>query len=197
VAGACGSGACGTSTSSGIADAATGAEAGLSGTGAPDVAADTGAPEGVACAVPTDCMDMPDAPGPLVSCCINKVCIYGQVAFDALSCTSADVQLIVASNYDQSCETDPDCIGVVEGNFCFPPADNCSSIAAIRKSAYAQYQADVAKTNAANCRAASSSCLSVGPCCRAGACRMGAECSDAGSPPASEAGADAEDGSPE
>jgi hypothetical protein len=53
-------------------------------------------------------------------------------------CTDADVQLIQASSYDQSCTTDSDCIAVGEGNACYPCAIACTS-AAINRSAESQY----------------------------------------------------------
>jgi hypothetical protein len=193
--GAVGVGACGTSSSSAGADAAVGIDASLYGSDATDAAADRDAPESIACAVPEDCTGVPT--GPVVSCCINKACVSGEAAVDALNCTDADVELILASNYDQSCHNDSDCVGVAEGNFCVAGAGNCASAAAINKGAYSQYQADVAKTNAAICRAASSCGSSFGPCCRHGLCQMGVECADSGAPPEGEAGADAGDGSAE
>jgi hypothetical protein len=138
-------------------------------------AADAGGQDalGGACASPRDCdVFFPGGfrSGPAVSCCIDRTCVYGQSAVDAVPCTDADVQLIQASNYDQSCQTDSDCVAVAEGNFCYAGAPNCPS-AAISKSAYAQYQADVAKTNAAICEAASSCVAEFGPCCQNGVCQ--------------------------
>jgi hypothetical protein len=202
MAGAVGASACDTSTPSGAADVAGDKEASisaLSSTDATEAAAEMDAPESVACAVPQDCIDFSSIGinQPLAACCINNACIYGQAAFDAVHCTDADVQLILASNYDQSCQTDSDCIGVGEGNFCIPGARNCPSSAAINRSAYSQYQADVAKTNASICSAVSSCGGGFGPCCRHGFCQMGPVCSDSSSRPEDEAGADSGDGSAE
>jgi hypothetical protein len=141
-----------------------------------------------ACASPYECINF--SGGPLVSCCIRSACIYGQNAIDAFPCTDADVQLIQASNYDRSCAVDTDCIAVGEGNFCVVGAGDCPT-AAISKSAYARYKADVAKTNAAFCRAISSCGSGVpGPCCRNGSCQVGAQCPGIGP---SDAGSDAGD----
>jgi hypothetical protein len=122
-----------------------------------------------ACTSPQDCLaHIPS--GPAVFCCIDKTCIYGQSA-EAVPCADASAQLIKASNYDQSCQTDSDCIAVAEGNFCRPGAADCPSTT-ISKSASAQYWADVEKTNAAICEAPISGCLGGAgvPCCRHGAC---------------------------
>ncbi len=75
--------------------------------------------------------------GPSAICCVQTT-----------TCTDANVQLIQASNYDQSCTTDSDCIAVGEGNACYVCEIECTS-AAINKSAESQYKADVAKTPAA------------------------------------------------
>jgi hypothetical protein len=112
--------------------------------------------------------------GPQVYCCIDHVCIEGQ-AGESQSCGDPDAQVIQASNYDQSCTTDSDCVAVGEGSFCYPGAGRCPS-AAIRKSALSQYQADVSKTWAVACIAIGSCTNSVGPCCRAGTCRMNEGC---------------------
>ncbi len=126
-----------------------------------------------ACLSPQDCTVHTPA-GPAVFCCIDKTCIYGQAAL-SVPCSDAEVQTIQASNYDQSCATDSDCVAVGEGNFCLAGAGNCPS-AAINKSAYAAYQADVARTQAAVCTAISSCVASSGPCCRHGTCQMNLAC---------------------
>jgi hypothetical protein len=195
ITGTVGISACGRSLPSEAVDAAVGTDASLFATDAVDAAANMDAPKSAACTIPQDCIDFPPI-GPAVSCCVDKTCIYGQAAIDAVPCTDADVQLILASNYDQSCQTDLDCIAAGEGNFCIAGAGNCPSTA-INKSAYSQYQADLAKTNAAICRAITSCGEEFGPCCRRGSCQMGAECVDAGSSPDAEAGANSGDGGPE
>ena len=109
-----------------------------------------------------------------VPCCTNKVC--GLEPYD--ECTDATAQLIQAANYDQSCMTDTDCVAVAEGDFCSPGAGNCPN-AAISKSAYAQYQADTAKTRAASCYAPGNCGTEPGPCCVAGRCHFDSQCFDA------------------
>ena len=49
-----------------------------------------------------------------VPCCTDKVCRLEP--YD--DCTDATVQIIQASNYDQACTVDKDCVAVSEGNFC-------------------------------------------------------------------------------
>jgi hypothetical protein len=148
-----------------------------SGRGGPD-AAEGGASLGdaadesvVACQGLEDCR-LHFTGGLGVFCCIDKRCVFGQSA-EALPCADANAQLIKASNYDQSCQTDSDCVAVAEGNFCRPGAADCPS-ASISKSASAQYWADVGKTHAAVCEAPISGCLggAGAPCCRHGACSI-------------------------
>jgi hypothetical protein len=171
--------ACGGRASTDATDAAAGRDVSVSVTLA-DAASNMDEPDSVVCGVPQDCIDF--SVGPAVSCCINRTCIYGQAAIDAVPCTDGNVQLILASNYDQSCLRESDCIAVGQGNFCNAGAGNCPSTA-INKAAYSLYQADVAKTNAAICRAVTGCGNESGPCCRRGVCQMGAECSDASGPP--------------
>jgi hypothetical protein len=126
------------------------------------------APAAYPCESPRDCAGH-IVFGPQVYCCIDHVCIEGQ-ATESLSCDDPDAQVIQASNYDQSCATDSDCVAVGEGNFCYPGAGTCPS-AAIRTSALGQYQADVSKTYAAAC-IAMGLCVPLGvPSCRAGTCQ--------------------------
>ena len=127
-----------------------------------------------ACVGPDDCIGHIPG-GPAVFCCVDKMCIYGQRA-QADVCAQPDAQVIQASSYDQSCQADSDCVAVAIGNFCYPGADNCPS-AAINKSAYPRYQADVAKTQASVCGAFVGCPESSGPCCRKGACQMNLACS--------------------
>jgi len=84
-------------------------------------------------------------------CCVQERCLAGASAMN-VSCPDPEVQLIKASNYDQSCVADSDCVAVAVGNFCIPGAGNCAN-AAINKSAQTRYQSDVANTNAAFCSA--------------------------------------------
>jgi hypothetical protein len=120
-----------------------------------------------ACTSPDDCILLGS---PL--CCLAKVC----VSYHPDDCTDANVQLIQASSYNQSCTRDSDCIAVAEGNGCLPGAFDCTN-AAISKGAYAQYTSDIAKTQSALCLAPSNCGLGFGPCCRDGKCQMGSGCS--------------------
>jgi hypothetical protein len=135
------------------------------------------APYGIApqaqCTTVQDCQDL-ITPIEAV-CCVQEQCLFGTGA-TGVSCLDPQVQTIQASNYDQSCDADTDCIAVAEGNFCVPGAANCPS-AAISKSAQPRYQSDVANTNAAFCSAPSScdasSCgTSMGPSCVKGTCEL-------------------------
>jgi len=91
----------------------------------------------------------------------------------------ASVQTIRASDYDQTCQTDSDCLGVSEGNACYPCTLGCPSTA-INVAAKAQYSADVAKILAGlgggevrcNCPA------SFNPCCLGGKCHADAQCTN-------------------
>jgi hypothetical protein len=109
-------------------------------------------------------------------CCMQEQCILGSSA-TAVACADPLVQMIQASNYDQSCSVDTDCVAVAEGDFCVPGANNCLT-AAINKSAESQYLSDVANTNAAFCSAPGSCAVpltcegSAGPWCLHGTCEM-------------------------
>jgi hypothetical protein len=166
--------ACGASAPS-VEPAAVDRDASVSATDTMDATPHTDANGSGACESSGDCIDF--SAGPAVTCCISNTCIYGQAAIDAVPCTDADVQLVLSSDYDQSCQIDSDCMPVAEGNFCMAGANNCAS-AAINQRAYAQYQTDVAKTNAAICRAITSCPNEHVPCCRGGLCHTGTECSD-------------------
>jgi hypothetical protein len=93
-------------------------------------------------------------------------------------CTDANVQIIQASNYDQSCKTSSDCIAVGEGNACYGCSIPCAS-AAINLHAKLQYDTDVAKTLAGRF-AGSPGChcpADFGPCCIGGVCHADIQCS--------------------
>jgi hypothetical protein len=100
---------------------------------------------------------------------------------------------IQASDYDQSCATATDCVSVQEGNVCDPAAHQCAN-AAISKSAYDQYQADVAKA-LASCNNPGACGFESPPCCVAGKCQISTgSCpiADAAVDVATEAGPDAD-----
>jgi hypothetical protein len=103
------------------------------------------------------------------------------------SCTDANIQLIQASNYDQSCTTASDCIAVGEGNACYPCVIACRT-AAISASAKGKYLSDVAKTPAADQDGVFCGCPeSFNLCCRGGTCHADSLCQNPA--PAGNAGA--------
>jgi hypothetical protein len=103
-------------------------------------------------------------------------CVPNAIGPDAGSCTGANVRLIQASNYDQSCTTDSDCIGVGLGNVCFVCDVDCPN-AAINRSAQAQYRTDVPRFPASDVDCGCPT-YPVGPCCVGGMCQMGTQCAN-------------------
>jgi hypothetical protein len=90
-------------------------------------------------------------------------------------CADADVQLIRASSYDQSCNADTDCVSVSEGNACETGFLDCPN-ATIGKGGLSQYQSDIAKVRSASSNTVAS-CFPYGvPCCRSGTCRNSTDC---------------------
>jgi hypothetical protein len=65
------------------------------------------------CTSAQDCMPLYFASNSAY-CCMDNACVADQPGY----CTDANVQLIQASNYDQSCRSDADCVAVTEGNAC-------------------------------------------------------------------------------
>jgi hypothetical protein len=132
-------------------------------------AADATSPEEdapvVACTRANDCYEK--GPFSTVYCCLDKVCAFSNDSTSIVDCTDADAQLIQASNYDQSCMTDSDCVAVSVGNACYPGFLNCT-LGTINVGAMSQYNADVARTNAGICTALSSCGAEGGPCCVSG-----------------------------
>lgn len=153
------------SVGSGQPDAAAPGDGGASdaGVGAPaDASAgDTGV---AACSSPQDC---PMHLGPQLYCCTDHNCTIDEP--DA--CADGSERPILASNYDQSCTTDTDCMAIGEGNAC-SLVGPCPS-AAINKGAYSQYQSDIAQTP---CYGLSGCPSGSGPCCRHGTCGLNAAC---------------------
>jgi hypothetical protein len=92
-------------------------------------------------------------------------------ATDASTCMDA---MIAATDYDQTCAVDSDCVGVGVGNACFVCEIGCMN-SAIGKSAEAKYRSDVAKSpaNGADCGCAA---FPPGPCCVGGKCQVGSPC---------------------
>ena len=138
------------------------------------VVADARSDAPIACANGYDCASLfvTEPPsGSSVPCCVDSICQLEP--YDG--CIDASAQHIQASDYDQTCNVDNDCVGVAEGDFCSPGAGNCPN-ATINKGAMAQYQADVAKTRAYSCYAPGSCGSGNGPCCVAGKCQIFGQC---------------------
>lgn len=122
-------------------------------------------------------------------------------AFCCLSglCTAPPVQ---ATNYDQTCTVDSDCVSVAEGNPCMPCGFGCTSGATINVGALTKYRTDIANTPAV-LSAADGGCLDTcgtvsgrsdyGTFCCGGMCHVGGPClpADAGAEVSIDAGADA------
>lgn len=98
-----------------------------------------------------------------VYCCIDHVCTNNLPK----TCPDGSSRPIKASNYDQSCKTDMDCVVINEGNAC-SLISNCGA-AAINRNDYAKYQSDIANRPCIG----PSSCgrTGAGPCCRNGQCQ--------------------------
>jgi hypothetical protein len=93
-------------------------------------------------------------------------------------CTDANLQLILASNYNQSCTVNAECAAVGEGNACSPCTANCYN-AAINFQAVPQYLSDVARTPAGSQTAATCNCpATFPPCCRGGVCYADLACQE-------------------
>jgi hypothetical protein len=125
----------------------------------------------LSCGGPDDCwVGSPDVNGP--SCCVSGLCAYTMPP----ACTGPDAGVIKASNYDQSCSSDSDCVPIVEGNACDTLID-CAT-GAIRRDAQAQYEADILgicspHLSAPLCTGPSACC--VNSVCQLGSCNPGAD----------------------
>jgi hypothetical protein len=102
------------------------------------------------------------------------------------NCTDADIE---AKNYDQSCQTDSDCVLVGEGESCFPCSLAYGPYGAISRSDLARFEADVARTPAGNLPVSCAPACAPSPsaCCLGGKCQVGSQCSN---PTSTDAGAD-------
>lgn len=79
--------------------------------------------------------------------------------------------VLEASDYDRSCTVDADCVGVGVGDACSLPCEVLCPSTAISVRAYAQYQADFAKTPVASCPDMVCFCPAFGSArCRNGLC---------------------------
>jgi hypothetical protein len=120
------------------------------------------------------CSYITGPPG-LVSTFLTKYCCDGnrrvwgiQGGFCPNGNTCGTIQ---ASDYDQSCSKDSDCIGITVGDFCDAICIDCTN-AAVNVSAKAQYAADLTSKNAG--AALVCPCPSGPPVtCKAGMCSVG------------------------
>jgi hypothetical protein len=104
-------------------------------------------------------------------CCLDGICAFGDSP-SLVDCTDANVQLIQASSYDQTCTTNADCVEVAEGNACYPGFGQCP-MATINVGAQAQYNNDLSGTNANICRTLGDCVFTPAPCCIGGRCQIG------------------------
>jgi hypothetical protein len=115
-------------------------------------------------------------------CCLHVLCA-----------ADATVQLIRASDYDQSCAIDSDCVEVHFGNACSCDLSCQTMSAAINKGALPHYTADVAASPNVTCGCGAQAPVPVdavpAPCCVGGTCQFTSQCSKP--VPAVDAAADA------
>jgi hypothetical protein len=92
------------------------------------------------------------------------------------TCDDGGVRTIQASDYDQSCTTDSDCVPIGEGNACLPCTIACKT-AVIGKAAEARYRADLGALLEASQRITCHCPFSSPSCCREGKCHADQTCS--------------------
>jgi hypothetical protein len=195
---------CSSSTSSGVGSTDAAAEAagvsddaqgGAAGDGASGAAACAAA--GGQCEMGAVCEEVTlGACGPVGSvCCLHVLCA-----------ADATVQLIQASDYDQSCTVDSDCVEVYVGNACSCEIGCKSAMGPINKAAGPQYTADLANGPQVACSCKPPPPVRVGAepvaCCVGGQCQTAAgQCAlpmdgDGGADAADTGVGDAGDGGP-
>jgi hypothetical protein len=113
-----------------------------------------------------------EACGPGAMCCLDMLCA-----------ADATAPIIQASDYDQSCAVDSDCVEVHGGNGCTCEVSCETSPAAINMGALPQYAADFAKFPHVfcNCLPPAPPCANegfVGPHCVGGMCQFTSPCSE-------------------
>jgi hypothetical protein len=113
---------------------------------------------------PHDCN--PDTPGGSFCCVLD---------FDGGGCKGT----IHASDYDQSCSTDTDCVAISANDSCRLCALGCTN-EAINVGALARYQSDIGETTAtlsdARLACAGDCVVNPPPCCMGGKCQVGLQC---------------------
>jgi hypothetical protein len=87
----------------------------------------------------------------------------------------AGVSSIAASDYDQSCATDSDCVAIGAGDACQPCGLQCTN-SAINKAAEATYRNDRDKLTPSGVKTTCHCPLEVAPCCLGGQCRADLQC---------------------
>jgi hypothetical protein len=151
----------GAAEDAGVSDDAQGGAASDDASGAAACAA-----AGGQCEVGAVCEEVAlGACGPVGSvCCLHVICA-----------ADAKVQLIQASDYDQSCTVDSDCVEVYVGNACSCELGCRTTIGPINKAAEPQYTADVASAPSVVCSCAPTPPVRVGSepvaCCVEGQCQ--------------------------
>ena len=144
---------CSTSSAAGVVDAAAEAEAAAVSDGAPVEAGDDGActAAGGRCVLTAltvvgharvaECeFENSEACGPGAVCCLDMICA-----------PDATAPIVQASDYDQDCAVDSDCVEIHVGNACSCDFSCALSPAAINMSALPEYTADVAKLPRLSC----------------------------------------------
>jgi hypothetical protein len=168
----------------GVSDDAQGGAAGDDDSGAAACAA-----VGGQCEVGAFCEEVAlVACGPVGSvCCLHVLCA-----------ADAKVQLIQASDYDQSCIVDSDCVEVYVGNACSCEIGCRSAMGPINKAAEPQYTADLANGPQVACSCAPPPPVSEGAepvepvvCCVGGQCETAAGHCAVSTDAAADTGADA------
>ena len=118
-------------------------------------------------------------------------CCVGNPPDAATTCTEANVKLIQASDYDQSCKVDTDCRQIAVGNACVPCAFGCPLGGAISVSGLAQYRSDIANTPAVGQGCPLIPCeTTMFSCCLGGKCQLASQCANATTDASADAGAD-------
>jgi hypothetical protein len=108
------------------------------------------------------------------------------------ACDTGEVREIRASNYDQSCKVDSDCVAMGEGNVCYACIVECPT-AAINVNAKGHYDSDISNEAPSSENAANCGCpASFAPCCLDGVCHADLQCEASQPPPDAATDASAE-----
>lgn len=99
-------------------------------------------------------------------CCLKDI---------ASTCGNAGVLQIRASDYEQACSVDSDCVAISEGNACEACALGCTN-AAINMSDESKYEDDVGAVPKRTVQISCDCPEQYPPCCVDGQCRADAQC---------------------